>query len=100
MLRIITVISGVLAVLPAARADGCFCLLDASTQNVQRGCETRNNVILCTDPVTGKISKGGTSPSWTRLEEGAEFCKVCRPPKPGGKIEVPRGDNDKAGQPK
>jgi hypothetical protein len=99
MLRIVRTISllWALAIPPTATfADECFCLVHTSSGAILRGCEARNAFFFCTDPYSGKKEMQKISTEWKRVEPGAEFCAVCRPPprdatpKPDG----PRGDDD------
>lgn len=89
------------------RADDCFCLTNAATAAILRGCEAYKastefySTAVCTDPVNGKTSQQTLYPDgqWQRIEAGADRCDPCRPPPRGPAPVLPRGgETTPAGQ--
>lgn len=81
------------------RADDCFCLTNAATDAILRGCEAYKastdfySTAVCTDPISGKPYEQTLYPDgqWQRIEAGADRCDPCRPQPRGAAAELPRG---------
>jgi hypothetical protein len=82
---------GLFAICSTAHADDCFCLVHAD-RAIVRGCESKDEVFLCTDPYTGKKSVQKKNSDWTRVKAGTDPCSRCR-----AQIDPLRGEGVRGG---